>query len=54
MKHSLNLGTILSYSELEDFLEKMDDAAADWLGLEEEDLKEVTHVNVTFETPDPE
>lgn len=54
MKHSLSLGAILRGSEMEDFLEKMDETAADWLGLEDEELKEATHINVTFETPDPE
>ena len=52
MKHTLTLGAILSNQEMQDFLEKMDEAAADWLGLDDDELKEASHISVTFETPD--
>lgn len=52
MKHTLSIGSILSGSELEDFLENMDEAAADWLGLDDDEMKEASHITVTFETPD--
>ncbi len=52
MKHTLTLGAILSNQEMQDFLEKVDDAAGDWLGLDDEEMQEATHISVTFETPD--
>jgi hypothetical protein len=52
LKHTLSLGAILSNQEMQDFLEKMDDAAGEWLGLEDEEMQEATHISVTFETPD--
>ena len=52
MKHTLTLGAILSNQEMQDFLEQMDDAAGAWLGLDDEDMQEATHISVTFETPD--
>ena len=51
LKYSLSLGAILSGQELQDFLEQMDEAAAEWLGLGEE-LLEASHIEVTFEIPD--
>ena len=51
MKHSLPLASILSNQDLEDFLEEMDDAACEWLGLDEE-MQEASNIWVTFETPD--
>ena len=52
MKHTLTLGAILGNQEMQDFLEKMDEAAAEWLGLEEEEMQEASHIEITFETPD--
>tara|TARA_B100000497_G_scaffold63565_1_gene71790 strand:+ start:543 stop:701 length:159 start_codon:yes stop_codon:yes gene_type:complete len=52
LKHTLTLGAILSNQEMQDFLEKVDDAAGDWLGLDDEEMQEATHISVTFETPD--
>ena len=52
MKYHLTLGAILSNQEMQDFLEQMDDAAGDWLGLDDEEMQEATHISVTFETPD--
>ena len=52
MKHTLSLGAILSNQEMQDFLELMDNAAGEWLGLEEEEMQEASHISVTFETPD--
>ena len=37
---------------MQDFLEQMDEAAVDWLGLDDDELKEASNINVTFETPD--
>ena len=51
LKHSLPLASILSNQDLEDFLEEMDDAACEWLGLDEE-MQEASNIWVTFETPD--
>lgn len=51
MKYSLSLGAILSNQEMQDFLEQMDEAAADWLGLGEE-LLEASNITVSFEIPD--
>ena len=39
---------------MQDFLEKMDEAASEWLGLDEEEMQEASHISITFETPDPE
>ena len=52
MKYSLSLGAILSNQEMQDFLEQMDEAAADWLGLDDQELQEASHIEVTFEIPD--
>ena len=51
MKHTLPINSILSGSELQDFLEEMDEAACEWLGLDEE-MKEASNIWLTFETPD--
>ena len=52
LKHSLPLASILSNQDLEDFLEEMDDAAGEWLGLDDEEMQEASNIWVTFETPD--
>lgn len=52
MKYSLTLGAILSNQEMQDFLEQMDDAAGEWLGLEDEQMQEASNISVTFEVPD--
>jgi len=52
LRHSLSLGAILSNQEMQDFLEKMDEAAGEWLGLEDEEMQEASHISITFETPD--
>lgn len=52
MKYSLSLGAILSNQEMQDFLEQMDEAAADWLGLDDQELQEASHIEVTFQIPD--
>jgi len=51
LKHALPLASILSNEELQDFLEEMDQAACEWLGLDEE-MKDASDIWVTFETPD--
>jgi hypothetical protein len=51
LKHTLSLGSILGGQDLEDFLEEMDQAACEWLGLDEE-MQEASNITVTFETPD--
>ena len=51
LKHTLSLGSILGGQDLEDFLEEMDQAACEWLGLDEE-MKDASNITVTFETPD--
>lgn len=52
MKYTLSLGQILSNQEMQDFFELMDEAAGEWLGLEEEDMQEASNISVTFEVPD--
>ena len=52
MKHTLTLGAILGNQEMQDFLEQMDDAAGEWLGLEDEQMQEASNISVTFEVPD--
>jgi hypothetical protein len=37
---------------MQDFFELMDEAAGEWLGLEEEDMQEASNISVTFEVPD--
>ena len=37
---------------MQDFLEQMDEAAADWLGLDDQELQEASHIEVTFQIPD--
>ena len=52
MRHSLSIGAILSNQEMQDFLNKMDEAAGEWLGLDDEEMQEASHIEITFETPD--
>ena len=52
LKYTLSLGQILSNQEMQDFFELMDEAAGNWLGLEEEELKEASNICVSFEVPD--
>ena len=52
MKHTLTLGAILGNQEMQDFLEEMDEAAFEWLGLEDEQMQEASNISVTFEVPD--
>ena len=52
MKYHLSLGAILSNQEMQDFLEQIDDAAGEWLGLEDEQMQEASNISVTFEIPD--
>jgi hypothetical protein len=52
LKYTLSLGQILSNQEMQDFFELMDEAAGEWLGLEEEDMQEASNISVTFEVPD--
>ena len=51
MKYTLSLGQTLSNQEMQDFFELMDEAAGEWLGLEEEDMQEASNISVTFEVP---
>ena len=37
---------------MQDFLEQMDDAAGEWLGLDDEEMQEASNISVTFEVPD--
>jgi hypothetical protein len=34
------------------FLEEMDEAAFEWLGLDEVEMSDASHIEVTFEIPD--
>jgi len=52
LKHTLTLGAILGNQEMQDFLEEMDEAAFEWLGLEDEQMQEASNISVTFEVPD--
>ncbi len=52
MKHTLTLGAILGNQEMQDFLEEMDEAAFEWLGLDEVEMSDASNISVTFELPD--